>query len=559
MLRIFTLLFVFAFDVAFAQNVLSEKERLEFDIKFFAGHREKMVKNYNEAEREFKLALSINPKSAEVCYQLASTLHVNKKRDEALDYAIRAVKLASENEWYQRFLISSYREIGRLEDAIKQCDLAFKATQSIYFLNQKAEIQLQAREYLGAIKTYDQLTEKLGYNERYTKQKEQLYLILNKPLKAINELEKFLAVYPDNIEIKGMLADLYMGYGQENKAFKLYNEILIVEPKNGYAAFSLADYYKLNNNQDKYLEYVKLGMASDIDPKSKLKMLAILIPSNVFGSNHLQKCDELIDVFLVSNSASPEPYLFKGDLYLQKKDFENARIWYLKATEINPGELVAWDQIIVCDQQLNRFDWMKEDCSKMIELFPQYPTPYIYHGVASKNLGQLNESLVLAKKGVSLATDEESLVSLLSNLGDIAYYSGDFNLCDSAFEAVLALTPENALAMNNYAYFLSLRSKDLDKAENLSKRSLIFDPKNPASLDTYAWILFMKGDYKEAKIQIEKSLEVWPNSAEVVEHYGDILFRLGDKSSALTQWKKAVTLGAKSNALDKKIETGILP
>ena len=120
------------------------------------------------------------------------------------------------------------------------------------------------------------------------------------------------------------------------------------------------------------------------------------------------------------------------------------------------------------------------------------------------------------------------------------------------------MSPDNALSLKNYAYFLSLRGKDLEKAENLSKRSLIFDPKNAASLDTYGWILYMKGDYTNAKIQIEKSLEGNSESAEVVEHYGDVLFKLGDKQNAVLQWKKAQTLGGNSDALKKKIQSNTL-
>jgi tetratricopeptide (TPR) repeat protein len=560
MIRFNFLLFLFLlFAHSFAQPAMSEKDRLSFDKLFFDGNKEKIIKNYEEAEKHFKAALAINQSSADVNFQLAFVLYSNKKRDEAINYAEKAVKLAPENVWYAKFLINCFKETSQVNEAIAQCERTFKLTKNIDFLNLKADLQLRKGDYTNAVKTYDQLEKYFGSNENYTLQKEKLYLILNKPAKAIKELEKFVASNPDNTTIKGMLADLYLNYKQQEKAIKLYSEILQVEPKNGYAAFSLADYYKSKDDLEKYYEMVKLGMASKVDPNAKLKMLSILIPSKVFGSDHLKKCDALVDVFLETNANNPEPYLFKGDLFLQQSDFENARIWYIKATEVNPSELVAWDQIIVCDQQLSKFDWMKEDCKKMMELFPQYPAPYIYFGVACKRLGKIEEALNPSRLGITFATDEESLISLLLNLGDVAFHSNQFELSDSAFEAVLAMSPDNSLALNNYAYFLSLRNKDLDKAENLSKRSLVFDPTNAASLDTYGWILFMKGDYEQAKVQIEKSLKSFENSAEVLEHYGDVLFKLGQKEAALVQWKKAASLGGNSPALTRKIETGIIP
>jgi len=42
-------------------------------------------------------------------------------------------------------------------------------------------------------------------------------------------------------------------------------------------------------------------------------------------------------------------------------------------------------------------------------------------------------------------------------------------------------------------------------------------------------------------------------SAEVMEHYGDILFKLGDPVQALEFWQKAKAKGPGSALLDKKI------
>jgi Tfp pilus assembly protein PilF len=115
------------------------------------------------------------------------------------------------------------------------------------------------------------------------------------------------------------------------------------------------------------------------------------------------------------------------------------------------------------------------------------------------------------------------------------------------------------MALNNFAYFLSLRNVDLDKAANMSKRSIELDPGNPSNLDTYAWILYMRGEYLEAKKQVLKSLELSPNNAEVVEHFGDILYRLNEVEDANVQWKKAKVLGGSSNELDAKIKNKSLP
>ena len=42
--------------------------------------------------------------------------------------------------------------------------------------------------------------------------------------------------------------------------------------------------------------------------------------------------------------------------------------------------------------------------------------------------------------------------------------------------------------------------KDLDKAEEMSYKTVKAEPNNSTYLDTYAWILFVKGNYAEARL-----------------------------------------------------------
>ena len=76
-------------------------------------------------------------------------------------------------------------------------------------------------------------------------------------------------------------------------------------------------------------------------------------------------------------------------------------------------------------------------------------------------------------------------------------------------------------------------------------------------LDTYAWILFEKGNYAEARIYIDdaiKNTKPEEESSVVFEHCGDIYFMTGDVEGALKYWKKALELGTESKTLKQKIE-----
>jgi Tfp pilus assembly protein PilF len=139
--------------------------------------------------------------------------------------------------------------------------------------------------------------------------------------------------------------------------------------------------------------------------------------------------------------------------------------------------------------------------------------------------------------------------------GDIYHSMGKDEEAFQAYEKSLALKYNNPYVLNNYAYYLSLKGKDLEKAERMSKKAVELEPDNASFQDTYGWVLFMMGRYREAAVWIQKAVnnpEESP-SAEVLEHYGDVLFKLDDPAQALEYWNRALEKGGGSENLRKKI------
>ena len=125
----------------------------------------------------------------------------------------------------------------------------------------------------------------------------------------------------------------------------------------------------------------------------------------------------------------------------------------------------------------------------------------------------------------------------------------------AAYDSALVYKDDNIGALNNYAYYLSLEKKDLDKAEEMSYRTVKAEPNNATYLDTYAWILFEKGKYTEARIYIDQAIQHGTdNSSVVVEHCGDIYYHCGEKDKALEFWKEAEKLAEEAVEEEDKRE-----
>ncbi len=138
-------------------------------------------------------------------------------------------------------------------------------------------------------------------------------------------------------------------------------------------------------------------------------------------------------------------------------------------------------------------------------------------------------------------------------LGDTYHSLKDTTESDKAYEKSLSLKNDNAYVLNNYAYYLSLRNQDLDKAETMSKKAVTLDPKNSSFQDTYGWVLYKLHRYDDARTWVGKALEDKDSvSSEVMEHYGDILYKLGDTESGTGILAKSKSKGSRISAFSIK-------
>ena len=128
-------------------------------------------------------------------------------------------------------------------------------------------------------------------------------------------------------------------------------------------------------------------------------------------------------------------------------------------------------------------------------------------------------------------------------------------LCYESYEKSLSLYPDNAMTLNNYAYFLSLERQQLEKALAMSSRAIILSPNNATYLDTHAWVLYELGRYEEARNVMRKALMLDSEGSEaLMMHYGDILYAMKEYFMAETYWQKALEAGADRGEVEKRLQ-----
>ena len=162
------------------------------------------------------------------------------------------------------------------------------------------------------------------------------------------------------------------------------------------------------------------------------------------------------------------------------------------------------------------------------------------------------------RRGVS-QIDEDSNPDIVSDfyaiMGDVLHRKGQDLEAFAAYDSCLQYKPDNYGCLNNYAYYLSLRNEDLQKAEQMSYRTIKAEPANATFLDTYAWILFQQERYTEAAIYMEQVLQNDSvPSVDVLEHAGDVYAKTEQMDKAVEFWQRAVDAGGDSKVLIRKIK-----
>jgi tetratricopeptide (TPR) repeat protein len=341
-----------------------------------------------------------------------------------------------------------------------------------------------------------------------------------------------------------------------DQALELYNQILQTDPENPYINISLSDYYRKQGDRVKALEYLKAGFANpNLDIDTKVSIMLAYYSVTEFYSSYKGEAFELASILVNTHPNDPKAHSIYADFLMQDKRYEEARQSFRKVISIDSTKYLIWEQLLFAEAELGDHRAMADESKRALELFPDQPMLYMFAGAAAFQLKDYEAAAKYFKNGANFVVmNDKMLAQFYSYLGDTYFQLHDHEQSDAAYEKVLKIEPANVLVLNNYAYYLSLRGVNLEKAEQMAKKAVEIEPDNSSYLDTYGWVLFKLGRYEEARSWIAKAMEKGEESAVVVEHYGDVLWKLNDKKEAVKYWEKAREAGEGSELLEKKVQ-----
>ena len=541
---------------------ISHNDSLRFKMYYYEAVKQQISGNYDAAYDLLEHCIGINPNAAEAYFMLSFYDGILKGDSAAFADVKKASELNPSNNAYLERIGVGYVSMGNLDEAIKAYEkLSRNSPERSDVLDFLAQLYSRQKDYDKMLDVLNRMEALEGASEDLTLAKMRVYSLQGKKEEEYNELKNMSEKHPNDMNYRVMLGNWLLQNGKPDEAGKLYIEVLQAEPENIMARMSMIDYYRTSGQAmraDSLQEVMLVSPKTPVDGKMAL-MRQVVADNEKNGADSTLVIDLFKKILKEPQETSDMAQLYAAYLTLKKMPQDSISKVLETVLAISPDNVAARLQLIQAEWNKQDFDRVIELSNQALDYSPDELAFYYFLGFAYIQKDDDDSALKVLRRGVSQINDQSnpSLVSdFYAIMGDILHDKGDDKGAYAAYDSCLQWKDDNYGCLNNYAYYLSVENKDLDKAAQMSYRTVQAEPDNSTFLDTYAWILFMQKKYAEALQYIDMAVKNdTTKSAVIIEHAGDIHAVNGDIDGAVKYWNEALKAGAENETvLRRKIK-----
>ena len=546
---------------AVTRRVLSYNDEQRFKYFYLGAVDQQMKGNYAGAFDLLNHCQEINPDAAEV-YFMRSAYHALLNNDSlSLADIQKAAELNPQNNVYLERLAGAYIGSGKYDEAIEAYEKLYANNHDRDdVLNVLIRLYGQQKDYDNMLQTINRLENLEGSSEEITLARMRVYSLKGDKQAELAELKDLSKKHPNDMNYRVMMGNWLLQNELPADALKEYEYVLAQEPDNLMAQMSMLDYYNAIGQDSLAAELEEKLVVSPSTPlNSKMTLMRGIVNSNEQQGGDSTEVLRIFRHILAQPQKTSDMWELQA-AYMSLKQMPQDSIdnSLRGALEVAPDNAGVRLQLIQSKWKEQLFDDVISLCKPALEYNPDEMAFYYFLGLAYFQKDEKDKALHTFQLGVSQINSEsnkEIVSDFYAIMGDILHEKGREQEAYVAYDSCLQWKDDNLGALNNYAYYLSEKGKDLQKAEKMSYRTIKAAPKNSTFLDTYAWILFMQERYEEANIYIEQAVQNDSTVSDVIlEHAGDISAKLGNMKKAVEWWEKARDAGGNSKVLIRKIK-----
>lgn len=522
---------------------------------YYEAMRCKGSGQHAEAFDLLRYALSLDTTLAAAYSEVAGYYFSLRDAETGYRSLLRAVDFAPDNHWYILSAAECARQVRDYSRADSLYGMYLSLRPSDFdVLMRRAEVCLLRRQPQRALDAYNRFEEQYGASESTILQKARIYHLMQAREQSYEEMERLIAENPRNAAYVILLGDLYLDGERYDDAYRTYMQVRAIDPENEALHLSLLNYYRKQDDWDAYLQQADTVLFhSELPVDTRLSVLPYVVQILAEDSARLDTLmTRLCDLY--PNDADLRKLY--SEILIETGDYARAQEQLEVAIDIAPDEDL-WQRLFSILVEKNDNEALIEAARRAIAQSPGVGRYYLI--VASSQLvaGRYDEAEATLQAGLDvpeIGSDPLMRSEFYTLYGDIAFRRDMTDEAFAYYDKALENNPKNYGALNNYSYYLALLGRDLDKAERMSGEVIKANPENATYLDTYAWVYFKQGRYALARLYLKKAIDLSNEaSAEMYEHYGDVLAVTGQEAEAVEWWKKALEAGGDSELLRRKI------
>ncbi len=503
---------------------------------------------------------TVQPSSSSVLFELVNMYQFLGQRDKALKILRGIVENNPDNYQFWQSLVYFFENEGNKEAALKvyeEIARAFPEKSEIYMT--LAAQYATSGNFNASIKAIEEYERKEGKSETSSLSKYQIYTYMRDKEAALAVLDTLLADNPDDVRLRSLLAETYYMFGDTERAIDIYQNVLSASPDDLLSLAAMAEYYKTVNNDSMYVAYTeRLLVNEDLQSDNRKQQLRELVQYKDGQGDDtyiMSLFSKLIDIPHCFSDASE---MFFPYIQYNPQPEAVVRPLIEKILALEPENRFGHLMLLIYAVEHENYDEIISRSDIALMYHPEVLGFYYYRGLSCLNLGRIDDAVATFLKGLEKCDETastEHVSDIYTLLGDTYHNKGNIESAMCAYDSALVYNGSNLVALNNYAYYLALEGRDLNRALEMSARTLLEEPDEPIYIDTYAWILFLLGRYEEAKEYADKLLlREGEKSAVEFHHCGDIYAQNGDIDKAVECWTIARDKGDDSKKLKKKIK-----
>ncbi len=521
------------------------------------------------ADSLFRLAITEDSTYAPAYYSLSQLFAQRRSSlDSVLIYSRAAYQLDSLNKWYSESYAQALAMKGDYAAARRLYQKAIeRSPQELNAYLVVAMLFRQTAEPAAALAVLDSAEMRTGKNSYLSQLKQDILISMGQHDKAVAEALALVEVDPQNIDNRMSLADLYVATRQDSLASREYQAAIALDSTSVVILDIASQFYADRSNFPAYFRTLKLLQRSEEESlEQKVATFMRLTSDRSFYAKHFNSLNELATQLYILYPAEKQVVELYADHLIASGNLDGALNLYKRHAKSDlPADYDYYTSIIDIESYRQRPDSVELYASRAIELFPDRHELRLSRANLYAYTKRYDQAIESYKAILPMITSDSLRGAVWGNIGDI-YHQKSLakslserkvrSLMRQAYKAydnALEYNDSNPLVLNNYAYFLSLEQRDLDRALTMAERATSLVDVNPTYLDTYAWVLYELGRYDQAKKIMRQAIALdTTQSSEIQFHYAEILAALGEDFMAEVYYDKALKLGHDPQTIEER-------